>query len=121
MVSTSRPSKVAEPLMSAPGLRPSRLRAVTLLPDPVSPTIPRVCPASTSKDSPRTALTTPSEVGKETVRFSTASRLTAEKGTAVSARRVLPGGHRHHLALSAQLSQIWSISYCAEKGQKIAL
>src|ERR1035441_10243892 len=79
MAKRSWPWKCAEPLMSAPGFSPSRLSAVTVFPEPVSPTIPRIFPGSTSKDRPRTARTTPSEVGKETVRSSTASRLmTAE-------------------------------------------
>src|SRR5437764_7109082 len=39
-------------------------RLVTLLPDPDSPTMPRVLPRSTVNDSPSTALTTPSSVGK---------------------------------------------------------
>ena len=65
--------KVAEPLMSAPGLSPSIVSALTLLPDPDSPTTPRVFPVSTEKDSPRTACTNPSEVGKLTVRLSTVS------------------------------------------------
>jgi hypothetical protein len=39
-------------------------RLVTLLPDPDSPTMPSVFPRSTVKDSPSTALTSPSSVGK---------------------------------------------------------
>ena len=47
--------------------------ALTLLPDPDSPTTPRVLPGSTENDRPRTACTIPSDVGNETVRLSTAS------------------------------------------------
>jgi hypothetical protein len=35
-------------------------RAVTLLPQPDSPTTPRVCPGRMANDAPSTALTTPS-------------------------------------------------------------
>src|SRR5438132_13049766 len=65
--------------MSAPGLRPSIVSALTLFPDPDSPATPSVRPASTSKERPRTAWTRPSDVGKETVRFSTLRRLTMQR------------------------------------------
>ena len=39
-------------------------RAVTLLPQPDSPTTPRVSPPRISKSTPSTALTTPSSVSK---------------------------------------------------------
>ena len=45
----------------------------TDLPDPDSPTMPTVSPAATSKDTPRTAWTSPSSVGKVTDRSLTES------------------------------------------------
>ncbi len=47
--------------------------AVTDLPEPDSPTMPTVSPAATSKDTPRTAWTSPSSVGNVTRRSSTDS------------------------------------------------
>ena len=44
---------------------------VTDLPDPDSPTMPIVLPRSSVKDSPSTALTRPSSVGKWTFRSRT--------------------------------------------------
>ena len=52
------------------GRRPMVAIAVTDLPDPDSPTMPRTSPGERSVVTPRTALTTPSFVGKSTVRFS---------------------------------------------------
>src|SRR5215470_11802493 len=46
---------------------------VTLLPDPDSPTMPRVSPSETVNDTPSTALTTPSSVRKLTRRSRTSS------------------------------------------------
>src|SRR5918992_4588607 len=48
--------------------KPRTVRNVTLLPDPDSPTTPRVSPWSTEKEIPSTALTSPSSVGKWTRR-----------------------------------------------------
>ena len=62
----SVPSKIARPGTSAPGVRSSRVWVSTVLPLPDSPMIPRVCPASTLKETPRTAWTSPSAVGKLT-------------------------------------------------------
>src|SRR5579875_1473800 len=87
--SRSVPSNTALPEMTAPGVSPSRVCVRTVLPLPDSPTMPSVRPASTSKDTPRTALTTPSAVGKLTVRFLTSSRATAFPP--VRARRMLRG------------------------------
>src|SRR4029077_4106336 len=69
------PSKTAVPEIWPPGVRPSRLWVSTVLPDPDSPTMPRVRPGSTLKETPRTACTTPSAVGKLTRRSVTSSRL----------------------------------------------
>ena len=49
-------------------VRPSRVIAVTDLPDPDSPTIATTSPGATSKQTPSTACTTPSSVAKETCR-----------------------------------------------------
>ncbi|CAM3527945.1 hypothetical protein STSO111631_22415 [Stackebrandtia soli] len=48
--------------------------AVTLLPEPDSPTIARVCPSDSSKLTPLTALATPSRVWNSTWRSSTSNR-----------------------------------------------
>src|SRR5438128_182112 len=47
-------------------------RAVTLLPHPLSPTMPTVCPGSTSNEMPSTARTLPSSSSKRTRRSRTA-------------------------------------------------
>lgn len=52
-------------------------RAVTLLPEPDSPTIPSVWPSSSVKETPSTALTTPSGVLKCVLRLLTSSSATA--------------------------------------------
>src|SRR6201999_2283839 len=76
MVSRSRPSNSAVPLTRAPRTRPMMVWVDTLLPEPDSPTIPRVFPASTSKESPRTACTMPSGVRNETRRSLTSRSAT---------------------------------------------
>src|SRR5579862_4471161 len=52
------------------GSRPMVAMAVTDLPDPDSPTMPRTSPGERSVVTPRTARTSPSFVGKSTVRSS---------------------------------------------------
>jgi hypothetical protein len=47
---------------------PRIVRLATLLPEPDSPTMPRVSLAERSKETPSTALTTPSSVLKWTLR-----------------------------------------------------
>src|SRR5215469_156227 len=69
------PSKTALPVICPPGVSPSSDWVSTVLPDPDSPTIPSVRPRSTVNDTPRTACTTPSAVGKLTRRSVTSSRL----------------------------------------------
>src|SRR5213595_1608387 len=75
-------------------MRPITVRNVTLLPEPDSPTTPRVSPGAIESVTPSTALTTPSSVGKWTLRF-----LTSRTGSATRAplgrtgRR--PSGRRH--------------------------
>ena len=44
------------------------VRKLTLLPEPDSPTTPRVSPGSIENETPSTALTNPSSVGKWTLR-----------------------------------------------------
>ncbi len=51
--------------------------AVTLLPEPDSPTIPKTLPRSSSKSTPSTARTMPSSVAKRTFRPFTSSSLSA--------------------------------------------
>src|ERR1700735_2316023 len=65
--------------------------ADTLLPEPDSPTMPRVCPVSTLKLTPRTAGTRPSGEAKLTCRSSTSS-----SATGCSVRRREP--HVRHIA-----------------------
>ena len=58
-LSRSRPSKITSPLSMRPGGFGIRRRidsAVTLLPDPLSPTIATVSPAATSNESASTAV-----------------------------------------------------------------
>src|ERR1700743_2926192 len=63
-------------------------RAVVLLPHPVSPTMPRVSPSLTSKETPSTAFTapiwrwkiTPRLIGKCLVRSRTSTRLVIALG-----------------------------------------
>ncbi len=50
---------------------------VTLLPEPDSPTMPSTSPGSSVNETPSTALTTPSSVRNETLRFLTSSRWSA--------------------------------------------
>ena len=63
--SRSVPSNMARPLSIRPGgwgIRPSREEQVTDLPEPDSPTIPRVSPFSSEKLTPSTARYTPRRV-----------------------------------------------------------
>src|SRR3972149_5209487 len=55
-------------------IRPRTVRKVTLFPDPDSPTTPSVSPAARLNETPSTALTKPSSVGKCTFRSRTWSR-----------------------------------------------
>src|SRR5205823_11327351 len=67
----SLPSNVASPLRIRPGgcgISPRIASWLTLLPDPDSPTMPRVSPGNTSNDTPSTAWTTPSSVANSTTR-----------------------------------------------------
>ena len=71
----SRPWKRMEPRTSALlGSSPMLASAVTDVPEPDSPTMPRTSPAASVKSTPRTAWTTPSFVGKSTSRRSTCRR-----------------------------------------------
>src|SRR5947208_6867918 len=80
--SRSWPSKMTSPSMMACFLlmRPMVVSMDTLLPEPDSPTIPRVSPGEMENETPSTALTRPSSVGKCTFRF-----LTSNSGSATSA------------------------------------
>src|SRR5262245_11755064 len=73
ILSRSRPSNRTSPVIRPPLARPMMARLVTLLPEPDSPTIPRVWPGSSEKLTPSTALTTPSSVSKWTLRSLTSS------------------------------------------------
>src|SRR3954469_17135732 len=69
-VSRFSPLNIASPLVIVFffEFRPMIVRHVTLLPQPDSPTIPRVFPFSTLKLTPSTALTMPSSVRKYVLR-----------------------------------------------------
>src|SRR5919202_897584 len=71
----SRPSKRAVPERTRParGRRPSSASAVTLFPQPDSPTMPSVSPGPISNEIPFTACTVPPPVQKWTRRSSTLS------------------------------------------------
>src|SRR3954471_1898519 len=75
-VSRSVPSKCTEP-RTVRGSRGGKSRmiesAVTLLPQPDSPTMPSVSPGETSNDTPSTARVTPSSVKKKVARSRTES------------------------------------------------
>src|SRR5215204_526278 len=76
VLSRSWPSKRISPSgysVGGLGLSCMMERAVTLLPLPDSPTIPRVSPASSENETPSTALTTPSWVLKCVMRLFTSS------------------------------------------------
>ena len=75
-VSRSSPfqSALPEDIALRFGLRPMIVRQVTLLPEPDSPTMPRVCPLSTANETPSTARTTPSSVLKYVFRSLTSRR-----------------------------------------------
>src|SRR5262245_25875308 len=72
--------------ISPPTMRPGRStilkidRAVTLLPHPLSPTIPSVAPGLISKSTPSTAFTVPSSCAKYVCRFLTDSSGSAAIG-----------------------------------------
>ena len=71
MVSSS-PFMMMEPVtLALSSSRPIRLNAVTDLPEPDSPTMARISPASTSKLTSSTALTMPFLTGNSVERFFT--------------------------------------------------
>ena len=78
MVSRSDPSNSASPLTwtLAPRVSPTIVCTETLLPEPDSPTMPRVCPRSTLNDRSRTARTKPSGVPNDTESRFTSSMAT---------------------------------------------
>ncbi len=67
-------------------------RLVTLLPEPDSPTMPSVRPRSSANDSPSTALTRPSSVGKW-IRRSRTSRNAVGRRGADASTGMSPIGH----------------------------
>src|SRR4051812_28807487 len=74
-LSRSRPLNIAVPLTIRPGgmgIRPSSASVETLLPEPDSPTIPRISPGKSSYETPSTAWTIPSSVLNSTARSSIA-------------------------------------------------
>src|SRR5689334_17375130 len=102
--SRSRPSNRIEPSTMRPGgdgTKRSTESAVTLLPQPDSPTTARVSPAPTSKETPSTARTTPSRV-KKCVRRSSMARSGAFNGRVSHAARK-PGIERIAQAVADQV------------------
>src|SRR6202040_4470666 len=79
----STPSKRMLPLIlpGGSGIRRKTEPAVTDLPQPLSPTIATVSPASTVKETPSTARFTPSGVRKCVCRFSISSRAIARNSS----------------------------------------
>src|SRR4051794_234354 len=75
-VSRSRPLNSTSPEITVRARlsRPMIARFETLLPEPDSPTMPRVSPRDSVNDTSETAWTMPSEVGKRTVRPRTSRR-----------------------------------------------
>src|ERR1700736_5178881 len=87
----SRPLNMTLPLTIFPGrCRRITLRAVTDLPLPDSPTMPRVSPALISKETPSTAFTLPALVAKTVCRSCTSSSASVIFGRA-SLVRLQPG------------------------------
>src|SRR6476620_11404285 len=81
----STPSNRISPLSIRPGgfgIRRSTDSAVTLLPEPDSPTIASVSPGSRWNDTPSTAVTVPRSVRNRVVRF-----LTSSSGRVIAASR----------------------------------
>ncbi len=81
--SRSSPSNTMRPavIRAGGGCKRSRLRLVTVLPLPLSPTMPSVSPGRTWKSTPSTARTAPSRVGNSTRSPSTRSRASATADT----------------------------------------
>ena len=73
MSTSSSPSSHTSPETFATlrSIRPMIACAVTLLPDPDSPTMASVLPRSTENETPSTAWTIPSSLGKLTTRSET--------------------------------------------------
>src|SRR5262245_12147590 len=67
-------------------IRPMTVRKLTLLPEPDSPTMPSVSPGWIENETPSTALTIPSSVGKWTRRS-----LTSRSGSAIAPTVPLAG------------------------------
>src|SRR3954469_6922039 len=118
-------NSTAPRVVAVSGSRPRMLRAVTVLPLPLSPTIASTWPASTDRLTPLTASTVPASVAKLTDRLSmsttsviarlrprSAPRSTASVASAVapllgrwrSLRCSLPVGSRHLPAMLARPS-----------------
>src|SRR6185436_9687033 len=78
----SVPSKTIRPPTVRPGgsTRPRMEKPVTVLPQPDSPTSPRISPGLTEKLTPSTALTTPARVKKWVFRSSTTRVLSVKAG-----------------------------------------
>src|SRR5919202_3352756 len=106
----SRPSKVADPERTRParGRRPRSASAVTLSPQPDSPTMPSVSPGPMSNEIPFTACTVPPPVQKWTRRSSTersGASGTAEDAPAEEPER-LPLAEPPHAAAELRVERL---------------
>src|SRR5579863_4010418 len=82
-VASARPSNRSAPVVAAPsGNRPINARAVIVLPEPDSPTMPSVPPSSRPKEALRTMRRDPSGVGKSMFRPSTSRSTSAPRAKA---------------------------------------
>ena len=108
--------EVGVPEIRAPWVRPTIVCVATLLPEPDSPTMPSVCPRSTTNERPRTAWTTPSAVANDTERSRTSSsamsaRTRCEACSHVASAEIpatsRPRGADHfsHTCVTSQLSE----------------
>src|SRR6478736_6482947 len=90
MARRSRPSKVILSALTVAvgGRRPMTASMATDLPEPDSPTMASTSRASTCRSMPLTALNTPTEVSKLTVRFLTSRRCIASAPLELGIERI---------------------------------
>src|SRR5262245_38102895 len=103
LVSRSSPSSMTRPEATCPGGETSRMMdsAVTVFPQPLSPTSPSTSPRWMVKLTPSTARRTPCPVGKCVCRSSTARRATSDlqariEGVAEPVAEQVDGQHGQH-------------------------
>src|SRR4051812_15641210 len=84
-------------------MSPITVRNDTLLPEPDSPTTPRVSPRATEKETPSTAFTRPSSVGKLTCRSLTSRSCSGTGNSALRLRALLLRVERVAQAISEEV------------------